>query len=45
MLRYALQQGMRPKAVVFGFFDFQLTHPLEYATWRLDRQSRDALLR
>ena len=32
MLRYALQQGMRPHAVVFGFFDFQLTHPLEYAT-------------
>jgi hypothetical protein len=32
MLRYALQQGMRPRAVVFGFFDFQLTHPLEYAT-------------
>jgi hypothetical protein len=32
MLRYALQQGMRPRVVVFGFFDFQLTHPLEYAT-------------
>src|SRR5271169_3397272 len=32
MLRYALQQGMRPRIVVFGFFDFQLTHPLEYST-------------
>ena len=32
MLRYALQQGVRPRVVVFGFFDFQLTHPLEYAT-------------
>ncbi len=32
MLRYALQLGMRPRVVVFGFFDFQLTHPLEYAT-------------
>jgi hypothetical protein len=32
MLRYALDQGMRPRAVVFGFFDFQLTHPLEYTT-------------
>jgi hypothetical protein len=32
MLRYALQQGMHPRVVVFGFFDFQLTHPLEYAT-------------
>jgi hypothetical protein len=32
MLRYALQQGVRPRAVVFGFFDFTLTHPLEYAT-------------
>jgi hypothetical protein len=32
MLRYALRQGMRPRVVVFGFFDFQLTHPLEYAT-------------
>lgn len=32
MLRYALQQGLHPRIVVFGFFDFQLTHPLEYAT-------------
>jgi hypothetical protein len=34
MLRYALQQRARPRPrlVVFGFFDFQLTHPLEYAT-------------
>lgn len=32
MLRYALRQGVRSKAVVFGFFDFNLTHPLEYAT-------------
>jgi hypothetical protein len=32
MLRYALQQGLRPRVVVFGFFDFTLTHPLEYST-------------
>ncbi len=32
MLRYALQQGLRPRVVVFGFFDFTLTHPLEYVT-------------
>jgi hypothetical protein len=32
MLRYALRQGMQPRVVVFGFFDFQLTHPLEYST-------------
>jgi hypothetical protein len=32
MLRYALQQGMHPQLVVLGFFDFQLTHPLEYTT-------------
>jgi hypothetical protein len=32
MLRYAMQQGVRPRVVVFGFFDFQLTHPLEYVT-------------
>ena len=32
MLRYALQQGMRPRVVVFGFFDFQLTHPPEFDT-------------
>lgn len=32
MLRYALQQGLRPRVVVFGFFDFQLTHPLEFDT-------------
>jgi hypothetical protein len=32
MLRYALNQGMRPRAVIFGFFDFYLTHPLEYTT-------------
>src|SRR5580658_10371276 len=32
MLRYALRQGLRPRVVVFGFFDFQLTHPLEYTT-------------
>ena len=32
MLRYALQQGMRPRIVLFGFFDFTLTHPLEYTT-------------
>jgi hypothetical protein len=32
MLRYALRQGIRPRVVIFGFFDFQLTHPLEYVT-------------
>jgi hypothetical protein len=32
MLRYALNQGLRPRVVVFGFFDFTLTHPLEYST-------------
>jgi hypothetical protein len=32
MLRYALAQGMHPRTVVFGFFDFYLTHPLEYTT-------------
>ena len=32
MLRYALQHGLHPRVVVFGFFDFQLTHPLEYST-------------
>jgi len=32
MLRYALRHGMRPREVIFGFFDFQLTHPLRYTT-------------
>lgn len=32
MLRYALRQGLRPRVVIFGFFDFTLTHPLEYST-------------
>lgn len=32
MLRYAFNQGLRPRVVVFGFFDFTLTHPLEYST-------------
>jgi hypothetical protein len=32
MLRYALRQGMHPRVVIFGFFDFTLTHPLEYST-------------
>jgi hypothetical protein len=32
MLRYALSQGMHPRAVIFGFFDFNLTHPLRYTT-------------
>jgi hypothetical protein len=35
MLRYALRQGVRPRTVVFGFFDFTLTHPLEYSTREL----------
>jgi hypothetical protein len=32
MLRYALSQGLHPRTVIFGFFDFTLTHPLEYST-------------
>jgi hypothetical protein len=32
MLRYALRQGLHPHTVIFGFFDFTLTHPLEYST-------------
>jgi hypothetical protein len=32
MLRYALREGLHPRVVIFGFFDFTLTHPLEYST-------------
>jgi hypothetical protein len=32
MLRYALHQGIRPQIVVYGFYDFQLTHPAELTT-------------
>jgi len=32
LLRYGLQHGIRPKAVVYGFYDFQLTHPVEFKT-------------
>jgi len=32
MLRYALGHGLRPRVVVYGFYDFQLTHPVELAT-------------
>jgi len=32
LLRYALQHGERPRVLIYGFFDFQLTHPAEFAT-------------
>lgn len=32
LLRYALQTGMRPGTIVYGFYDFQLTHPAELTT-------------
>ncbi len=32
LLRYALAQGMRPRLVVYGFYDFQLTVPTTFAT-------------
>jgi hypothetical protein len=35
LLRYGLQHGIRPKIVVYGFFDFQLTHPVEFSTREL----------
>jgi hypothetical protein len=34
-LRYGLQHGIRPRTVVYGFFDFQLTHPVEFSTSEL----------
>lgn len=32
LLRYALHNGDRPRLLIYGFFDFQLTHPAEFAT-------------
>jgi hypothetical protein len=32
LLRYALQHGMRPKLLVYGFYDFQLSTPVVAAT-------------
>jgi hypothetical protein len=30
LLRYALHSGIRPGTVIYGFYDFQLTHPVEF---------------
>jgi hypothetical protein len=32
LLRYALHNGDRPRLLIYGFFDFQLTHPTEFST-------------
>lgn len=32
LLRYGLQHGMRPKVLVYGFYDFQLSTPITVAT-------------
>ena len=32
LLRYALSQGLRPRALIYGFYDFQLTTPNEFTT-------------
>ena len=32
LLRYALRQGMRPKLLIYGFYDFQLSAPIAIAT-------------
>jgi hypothetical protein len=32
LLRYALYNGEHPRMLIYGFFDFQLTHPAEFAT-------------
>jgi hypothetical protein len=32
LLRYALHSGLHPATVIYGFYDFQLTHPVELAT-------------
>lgn len=32
LLRYALHSGAHPRLLIYGFFDFQLTHPAEFAT-------------
>jgi hypothetical protein len=32
LLRYALHHGDHPQLLIYGFFDFQLTHPAEFTT-------------
>jgi hypothetical protein len=32
LLRYALAHGMRPRLVIYGFYDFQLTAPVQLTT-------------
>lgn len=32
LMRYALHNGERPRALLYGFYDFQLTHPAEFST-------------
>jgi hypothetical protein len=32
LLRYALHNSEKPRVLIYGFFDFQLTHPAEFAT-------------
>lgn len=32
LLRYALHNGEHPRLLIYGFYDFQLTHPAEFAT-------------
>jgi hypothetical protein len=32
LLRYALKHGMRPRLVIYGFYDFQLTAPVQLTT-------------
>jgi len=32
LLRYALEHGMRPRLVIYGFYDFQLTAPVQLTT-------------
>jgi hypothetical protein len=32
LLRYALDNGEHPRLLIYGFFDFQLTHPAEFVT-------------
>lgn len=32
LFRYALNHGMRPRVLIYGFYDFQLTTPLSFTT-------------
>ncbi|HEX4002089.1 MAG TPA: hypothetical protein VHX36_05535 [Candidatus Acidoferrales bacterium] len=32
LLRYTLHNGEHPRLLIYGFFDFQLTHPAEFST-------------